>query len=110
MIGARFGARVAPPVQAVGERLLGVRARDIAPEDAAARLRCPVLLIHGTDDRLIALENAHRLLVAARGNATLWEVPGAGHVQAVRVAPDEYARRVLAFLASALDTKASAAE
>ncbi len=102
MVGARLATRLTPPVRSAGERLLGVRVRDIAPEDAVARIACPVLLIHGTADRLIAPENAHRLLAAARGKATLWEVPGAGHVQALRIAPSEYARRVLALLNLAL--------
>ena len=59
MVGARLTARVVPPVRVVGERLLGTRVVDIAPEDAIARIsapHCPVLLIHGTADRLIALK------------------------------------------------------
>lgn len=107
MVGARLAPRLAPPVRAAGARFFGIQAQAIAPEDVIARLgpHCPILLIHGTADRLIAPENAHRLLAAARDNATLWEVEGAGHVQSVRVAPDEYARRVTSFLAGALGNR-----
>jgi fermentation-respiration switch protein FrsA (DUF1100 family) len=91
------------PTQRVGERLLGVRCEEIAPVEAIARIAPrPVLLIHGTRDYLISSENAHRLRDAAPGNAALWEVPGAYHTGAIVVAPDEYERRVLDFLDTAL--------
>jgi pimeloyl-ACP methyl ester carboxylesterase len=103
----RLADPVIPPAQAAGERLLGVRCIEIAPEEAIAKIAPrPVLLIHGGRDRLIRVENAYRLLRAARKNpnnrVSLWEVPSAGHVASIRLAPDEYARRVLTFLEMAL--------
>lgn len=105
LVGPHLAPRVVPPVQSVGERLLGTRSQDISPEQAIGKIAPrPVLLIHGAADRLITPENAHRLLAAAagRGTTTLWIVPGAGHVQAARIVPTEYARRVSAFLDAAL--------
>lgn len=94
---------VTPPTQRAGERLLGLRCREVAPEEAIVRVAPrPVLLIHGTRDAFILPENAHRLQAAAPENASLWEVPGAAHCRAVAVAPDEYAARVLGFLEHAL--------
>lgn len=94
----RLADWVVPPTQRAGERLLGVRCAEIAPEEAIARLAPrPVLLIHGTQDRLIRPENAHVLLASAPGNATLWEVEEAYHCGAIYVARAEYARRVLTF-------------
>ncbi len=99
----RVGAWVTPPTQRVGERLLGVRCADIAPEEAIARIAPrPVFLIHGACDTFIGPENAHRLLQAGGGNVTLWEAPGAAHCQCIAVAGQEYGRRVREFLESAL--------
>nr|CAA9214114.1 hypothetical protein AVDCRST_MAG63-111 [uncultured Armatimonadetes bacterium] len=99
----RLGDVMRGPTQRVGERILGVRCEEIAPVDAIGRIAPrPVLLIHGTHDYLIPSENAHRLRDAAPGNAALWEVPGAYHTGAIVVAPDEYERRVLDFLETAL--------
>lgn len=92
-----------PHASRVGERLLGCAITDIAPEEAIKRIAPrPVFLIHGTRDRLISVENAHRLLEAAPGNADLWEVPNAGHCGAVYVVKDEYAQRVAGFLTESL--------
>ena len=105
LLFGRLAEPVIAPTRSVGERLLGVRSTDIAPEDAIAGIAPrPVFLIHGLEDRLLVPEHSRRLLRAAApgGHATLWEVAGAGHVASIRVAPDEYARRVLAFLNDAL--------
>lgn len=106
--GPAMAPVVTPAARRVGEALMGVRADEIAPMEAMRRI-CPrpVLLIHGLEDRLIPPENAERLLSAAPCSASLWEVPGAAHVQAVHVAREEYARRVTAFLEGALHGEAS---
>lgn len=49
------------------ERTIGHRFDDIAPEHAIARVRCPVLLVHGADDETVPLSEAHRIH-AARGH------------------------------------------
>jgi len=52
------------------------------PVDAEAvigQLRVPVLILHGTEDRVILLEDARRLYAAAREPKELIEVEGAGH-------------------------------
>lgn len=102
-----FGPTVAPFVtpqaRRIGEALLGVRCDEIAPLEAMQRIfPRPVLLIHGQADRLIAPENARLIADASPGNVTLWEVPGAAHVQSVFVAGEEYGRRVTDFLSKAL--------
>ncbi|MDX1932202.1 MAG: alpha/beta hydrolase [Capsulimonadales bacterium] len=99
MMGEKVGPRVAPFVRRIGERMLGIRSEDIAPELVVGRVAPrPVLLIQGLADRLIHPRNAHRILNAAPGNVTLWEVPDADHVMSVYLVKEEYARRVLAFL------------
>jgi len=60
----------------------------------------PILLIYGTNEP--SLPGARLELVAARSNATLWEVPGATHGSYIYTAPDEYKQRVTAFITAAL--------
>ena len=62
-----------------------------------------IMLIHGADDRAVPLSQ-ERLLQQAGGDSVkeVWIVPGAGHVQAYRLHPDEYAQRVTAFFDGAL--------
>jgi pimeloyl-ACP methyl ester carboxylesterase len=53
------------------------------PEEYIARVRCPILLIHGTHDEMIPLSEAQQLEKAAGGNAALWAVDNVGHVETI---------------------------
>ena len=44
-----------------------------------AGLRCPMLIMHGTDDHLVPAAMSRRLAGAAGGPVTRLELPGAGH-------------------------------
>jgi fermentation-respiration switch protein FrsA (DUF1100 family) len=101
LFGERLGAWVAPHAERMGTRLLGVPCAQIAPVEALPRYGDrPVLLIHGTADRLVRLENFDALRGAAPW-AQAWSVDGVQHVRSVYDASD-YAARVLAFLDAAL--------
>lgn len=103
LLGDKVGAKVAPSVRRIGERMLGIRSEDISPEKAIVRIAPrPVMLVQGLSDRLIHPDNAYRLMAAAPGNATLWEVPGANHVCSIYLESEEYARRATDFLTQAL--------
>jgi len=58
---------------------IGLRFRDIAPENVIQRARARFLLIHGTADTVIPLAHARRLAAAAGPAARLWIIPGRGH-------------------------------
>lgn len=45
--------------------VIGARFDDIAPLRSVSRLRCPVLLVHGMDDEVVPVADAHLLLAAA---------------------------------------------
>src|SRR5204863_7657768 len=66
-------------------------------EKAAARVRQPVLMIHGEGDTYIKPEMARALFERVRGPKDLWVVPKAKHNQALHTAGDEYHRRLVAF-------------
>jgi len=59
------------------------RADDVSPVAAAARLRVPVLLVHGADDRETPPAHSQRILAALAGPKRLVLVPGAHHNDAL---------------------------
>ena len=51
------------------QRTIGHRFDDIAPVNTIARVRCPVLLVHGADDDVVPLDDAHRIFAARQHDA-----------------------------------------
>ena len=72
----------------------GVDLDQVSPERAIAETRTPVLLIHGTDDVNIPIEQSRKLLRTHRPDVEFWEVPGGTHVRIRGADPAGYARRV----------------
>lgn len=72
----------------------GLDLETVSPAEAVARSRVPVLLIHGSRDISIPVKHAHMIRARNPEMVKLWEVRGADHSGAWRVAPEEYARRV----------------
>jgi pimeloyl-ACP methyl ester carboxylesterase len=46
------------------QAVIGARFDDIAPLASMAKVRCPVLLVHGTDDTVVPYSDAQRLMAA----------------------------------------------
>jgi pimeloyl-ACP methyl ester carboxylesterase len=65
--------------------------------DRLPEIRVPTLVVHGTGDRLTAVENGRRMAAAVPG-AELALLQDAGHVLHVEE-PDDLAKTVLRFLA-----------
>lgn len=83
--------------------LLRANPRHVKPFLAVGRARKPILFIHGTGDETVPSVNSERLhVLAADEHSDIWLVPQAGHVRSYAAEPDEYARRVIAFLEKAL--------
>lgn len=62
------------------ESVIGYRFDAIAPMHTVRHIACPILLVHGKDDRTVPLEDAHRILANCRApGARLLEIDGAGH-------------------------------
>jgi pimeloyl-ACP methyl ester carboxylesterase len=74
---------------------------DDDPASAAADVASPLLVIEGRSDELVG-RGGEAVDHAAGPNATLWIVPGAGHLTALQEEPAEYQARVLAFLGEAM--------
>ena len=65
----------------------------------------PVFVVHGTADKRVAVHHSQQLEAAAAAvgaNVKFWYVPGADHVRAAAVAPDEFEKRLVDFFCGAL--------
>jgi pimeloyl-ACP methyl ester carboxylesterase len=74
---------------------------------AIAAITCPVLLLHGTRDRLVPIAVA-RAAARAHPAWTMIEMPGAGHVPQLE-APDDTASAITSWLGNAGQPAAQAA-
>lgn len=97
-----------PGALLIGRWLSGAQLRRVCPLRAAAALReRPVLVIHGSDDRFIPVQDGRRIAAACGGE--LWVTEGPGHLGSYRSAPQAYEDRVVAFFAQHLLVPASQA-
>lgn len=70
----------------------------VAPEQVISQIAPrPVLIIHGTHDRLIDVRDAHALYRSSGEPKTLWLIEGAEHNQTRAVGSQEYDSRVVRF-------------
>lgn len=88
----------APLIVWAGQRQLKVKVSLIQPVAAIARISPrPLLVIHGSADELIDVENGLELYRAAREPKELWIVHDSPHAQGIVTHGDEYVRRVVGF-------------
>ena len=85
----------------VGEKLDHVLGR-VRPLDRIKRTApCPLLIIHGTEDDVVYVQDAYQLYLAAEGPKELWIIPDANHGRSHELLNDAYVERVAAFFAEA---------
>src|SRR5438270_13409429 len=82
-LGPWFGRTIGRPTiwSAVGYARVryGIDLLQPSPLEAVAHSTVPVLLIHGGDDRNIAVRHSRLIAAAAPKKVTLWLVPHASH-------------------------------
>jgi uncharacterized protein len=89
----------AGPVQwAIGERI-DANWNSLDALRHTADFHLPILLFHGTDDRLVPISISDAFAKALSGWVTYYRVPGAEHVESWNVDPALYDSRLKAFLA-----------
>jgi fermentation-respiration switch protein FrsA (DUF1100 family) len=76
---------------------LGIDPGDLAPVAAIHRLRAPVMIIAGTEDRHTQPHESKALYLRAKSPKRLWLIDGAGHQDLHRHSPAEYEQRVMGF-------------
>lgn len=69
----------------------------IEPVTLAAKIQCPVFLLHGTADQLISTEHSQAIYDALTVDKELWIVKGIRHARAARHAKQEYSQRLTRF-------------
>lgn len=84
------------------QEVIGERFDQIAPLHQLPRIECPVLLVHGAQDRTVPLSDAHRLRAALRHGELL--VVDGDHD--LRPALTPHAERLVGFLATHLQAHA----
>lgn len=82
------------------ERVIGARFDAIAPVATIGRVRCPVLVGHGTEDDMVSPDAARAIAAAAPATARLVLLDGAGHEGPADY--DDLADLLTAFLTGAL--------
>ena len=74
----------------------------VDPQALAAKITCPVYLVHGTADELIATTHSQNIHDALGGEKHLWFIEGARHARGVRYAKTDYAERLVKFFTERL--------
>jgi pimeloyl-ACP methyl ester carboxylesterase len=86
---------------------LGKNPDAVSPESAASKIgNCALMVIQDRGDPITPASDGHAIYARASSiDRELWVAPTDGHGDAIYEAPDEYAKRVLAFLAKNLRTR-----
>jgi fermentation-respiration switch protein FrsA (DUF1100 family) len=69
-----------------------------------ARVRCPVLILHGDRDDIVPIGHGQALFAAAAGNKRLEIVPGAGHNDFILAAGTAYGEMIAAWAREVVDS------
>jgi alpha-beta hydrolase superfamily lysophospholipase len=93
-----LGSLLARLVTRRASKLAGVSLTRPRPLELAPRVRCPVLIIHGTDDSLVPTPLARRLCAAFYAPPRFVEVAGAGHADVVAVGAESVLGVAVEFL------------
>jgi hypothetical protein len=79
--------------------------KTVDPQVLAAKINCPVYLVHGTEDQLIATAHSEHIFESLAGEKQIWIVEGAQHARAIRRVKREYKQRLVAFFEEKLKDK-----
>lgn len=84
-------------------QVAGFDDRDQRPVDVIGRVAPrPLMIVHGMDDGVVPPAMAEELYAAAGAPREIWLVPGAGHADYMRAAPQDWPGRLRGFFLRAL--------
>lgn len=79
-----------------------------SPLDYVEQFKAPLLVIHGTHDKVVSFEMGKELFDAAQNpDKTFWEIPGGGHTPAFGKPRSPYRPRLLEYFRRYLGTSAA---
>ena len=93
-----FARLLARLITGRANKLAGVPLNRPRPIDLAPRVASATLVMHGTHDTLVPIDDARRLADAFASPPRWLDVPGAGHINVFAVGGDELLERISAFL------------
>ena len=70
----------------------------VKPVESIKHVNTPILLIHGTADSRTPFTDSQALAAAKPDTTELWLVPGAEHLRSFATDPQEYSRKVVAWV------------
>src|SRR5688572_4822715 len=108
----RFGAIgpwLSPLLLAQLAPRLGVTPAQIRPIERVPLLRCPVMVVHGSEDRHTTIQEAQRIFAAVPGPKEFYLLSGAAHVDLHAFGGKEYEHRIGEFFARHLRRRANPA-
>ena len=76
---------------------IGIDLHEASPKQTLKNARLPILMFHGTADKLVPIRNSFENYAACRAPKRLVEVEGADHIQSYFTDPELYEKEVLAF-------------
>lgn len=74
----------------------------VDPLALAAQIKCPVYLVHGTADKVIASSHSESIHAVLGGQKEIWFVEGARHARSIRHARSDYSDRLVLFFRAKL--------
>jgi fermentation-respiration switch protein FrsA (DUF1100 family) len=91
---------------AIGSLETGTDLWRLSTADAVRRISPrPVMIIHGTRDRVVPFEQGEKVFGAANSPKSFHAVPGAGHCQTIAAEGRQYTSRMIRFLDDAIDAR-----
>ena len=79
-------------------KLAGVSLTRPRPIELAPQVRCPAMILHGSDDTLIPRHDVQCLAAAFPTTPRFIEIPGAGHADVISVGGDGLLEQIICFL------------
>jgi fermentation-respiration switch protein FrsA (DUF1100 family) len=98
----KVGCLLTPLYTALMPVVVGVHASELRPIDHIGSIAAPVLVLAGAADDRTTISEAKNLFAHAPQPKDFWAVGGAGHIDLLNYAPDDYERHVMPFLAKYL--------
>mmetsp|Transcript_37989 Transcript_37989/g.61559 ORF Transcript_37989/g.61559 Transcript_37989/m.61559 type:complete len:394 (+) Transcript_37989:210-1391(+) len=78
--------------------------------DVVSAIQCPILLMHGSVDEIVPVQDSERIFSAAHEPKYLWIAKDAWHCALYDKYPDEYKERVISFLHKHADPRPVSSE
>jgi len=93
----KFGRYLSPLIMWQIEPRLGFNPDQLSPINQLSKLKIPLLMIAGTEDKHTTLSESKRMFNEASKPKQFWAVKGAGHQDYLKYSPDIYRETVLKF-------------